>query len=58
MLKFGDLGSKFFKTNVRFEIIFFEIGSRQNFVMIRKLILIDPKYPNLVIWARSLKNKS
>ena len=49
MLKFGDLGLKFSKANVRFEISTFEIGYKQNFVIIRKLILIDSKYPNLNI---------
>ena len=58
MPKFGDLGPKFSKTNVRFEVSTFEIGYMQNFVNIRKLILIDPKYQNLGIWVRSVKNKS
>ena len=38
MPKFGDLGSKFSKANVRFEISPFEIGYMRNFVKIRKLI--------------------
>ena len=58
MPKSGHLSPKFSKTNVRFEISTFEIGYMQNFVNIRKLILIDPKYPNLGIWAQSVKNKS
>ena len=45
--KFGDLGSKFLKTNVRFEITTFEIKFIPNFVKIRKLILFGPKYSNL-----------
>ena len=52
MLKFGDLSSKFSKTNVRFEISTFEIEYRQNFVKIRKLILFDLKCPYLVIWTQ------
>ena len=45
MPNFGDLGLKFLKINIRFEINTFEIGYRQNFVKIRKLILFDPKCP-------------
>ena len=41
MLKFGDLDSKFSKTNNEFEISTFEIGYMQNFVKIEKL----PKMP-------------
>ena len=36
---FGDLGSKFSETNVRFEIKTFEIGYMQNFANIKMLIL-------------------
>ena len=38
---------KFSKTKVRFEICSIEIGYKQNFVNIKKLILFGPKYPNL-----------
>ena len=31
--------------------------NRENFVMVRKLILIDPKHPKLGIWAQSLQKK-
>ena len=34
----GDLDSKFSKTNIRFEISTFQIGNKQNFIKIRKLI--------------------
>ena len=43
MPKIGHLGSKFWKTNVRFEISTFEIRCKGNFVKIRKLIFFDPK---------------
>ena len=52
MPTFGDLGSKFSK-NVRFEISTFEIGYRQNFVKIKKVIPFGPKCPNLEIWAQT-----
>ena len=55
MLKFGDLGSIFSKTIVRFEISIFEIGYRQNFVKIRKLILFDLKYPYSEIWDQNFR---
>ena len=55
MLKFGDLGSKFSKTSVRLEITTFEIGHRQNFVIITKLIFFYPKYPYLEIWAQGFR---
>ena len=55
MSKFGDLGSQFSKTNIRFEICIFEIGFRQNFVKIRKLILFGPKYLHFGIWARNFQ---
>ena len=58
MTNFGHLGSKFLKTNVRFEVSTFEIGYVRNFVKIRELILFGPKHPNFGVWARSLKNKS
>ena len=45
---FGDLGSKFSKTNVRFEIGTIEIAFIRNFAnKIRKVIPFDPKCPNL-----------
>ena len=53
MPKIGHLGSTFWKTSVRFEISTFEIGYKGNFVEIRKLILFDPKCPNLGICAQS-----
>ena len=50
----GDLGSKFSKTNVRFEVSTFEIEHMRNFAnKIRKVILFDPKYPNLGIWSQN-----
>ena len=58
MLKFGPLGSKFLKTNDKFKISLFKTEYMQNFGKIRKLILFDPKYPNLGIWARNLKIES
>ena len=51
MPKFGNLGSKFSKTSVRFEISTFEIGYMQNFVMVRELILFGPKFSNFGTWA-------
>ena len=51
MLKFGDLGSKFLKTNVRYEISTLEIGHMPNSGKKSKLILFDPKCPYLGIWA-------
>ena len=54
MPNFGDFGSKCSKTNVRFEIITFEIGYKWNFVKIRKLILFGPKDLSLDIWAQNL----
>ena len=52
---FGDLSSKFLNINVRFEISTFEIGYRQNFAKIRKLIIFDPKCPYLGIWAQNFQ---
>ena len=52
MLKFGDLGSKCSKTSVRFEISTFEIGHRENFVKIKKLVPFGPKYTDLGISAQ------
>ena len=43
---------KFSKTKIRFEISTFEIGYRQNFVKIRKLIIFGL---NAQIWAFGLK---
>ena len=45
MLKFGNLRSQFSKTNIRFEISSFEIGFRQNFRKIKKMILLNAKMP-------------
>ena len=50
---FGDLGSNFSKTNVRFEISTFEIAYKQNFIKIKKVIAFGPKFLNLGIWARN-----
>ena len=58
MSKFGDLGSKFLKTNVRFEISTIKIEHRRNFVKIRKLILFGSKCPNLSICTQTLKIES
>ena len=55
MLKFGNLSSKLTITNVRFEISTFEIEYRQNFIKVRKLILLDPKCPYLGIWAQNVR---
>ena len=46
---------KYSKTKVRFEISSLEIGYRQNFVMVRKLILFAPKCPNLRMWAQNFR---
>ena len=43
------------KVNVRFETSIFEIGCRQNFVKIRKLILFDAKWPYLGIWDHNFQ---
>ena len=53
MLKFGDLDSKFSKTNNEFEISTFEIGYMQNFVKIESY----PKYPNLRVWAQNFRKQ-
>ena len=53
MLKYGNLGSKFSKANVRFQISTFEIGYMQNFVKIRKFLLFGPKRPKLSICRSS-----
>ena len=58
MPKLGLLGSKFLKTNEKFEISTLEKGYMRNFVKIRKLILFVSKCRNLGIWARNLKNES
>ena len=50
---FGDLGSNFSKTNVRFEISTFEIAYKQNFIKINKVIVFGPKFLNFGIWARN-----
>ena len=46
---FGDMGPRFPKTNVRFEISTLEIGYMRNFSKTRKLILFEPKCPNAQI---------
>ena len=53
MLQFGNLCSKFLKTNVRFEISTFKVVHMRNFVKIRTLILFGPKYPDLAIWLQN-----
>ena len=55
MVKFGDLSSTFLKTNARFETNTFEILCYQNFVKIRKSILLDPKCPYLRIWTQNFQ---
>ena len=58
MSKFGHLGSKSLKTNVKFKISTFKIGYVKNFVKIRKFILFGPKYLNLGNWLEiKKKNK-
>ena len=53
---FGELGTTFLETNVRFEISNFEIGYMQNFAdKIRKLILFDLKCLNFGIWAQNFQ---
>ena len=49
MLKFGYTGSRFLNTNEKLKTHTFKIWYMQNFVKIRKSILLDPKYPNLGI---------
>ena len=51
--KFGICAQNFGRKNVRFEIITFEIGCKQNLGKIRKLIRFDPKYLNLGICAQN-----
>ena len=58
MPKFGDFGSKFSKTNRKFEISTFKKGHMRNFAKIRNSIFIGQKCPNLGILARNLKNES
>ena len=58
MSKFGHLGSKSLKTNVKFKISTFKIGYVKNFVKIRNFILFGPKYLNLGNWLEiKKKNK-
>ena len=52
MLKFGDLGYKILKTNLKFEISTFKIGYKQNFVEIRNLYSLTQ---NAHIWGFGLK---
>ena len=58
MPKFWPFGSKFSKTNDKFEISTFKISYMQSFVKIRKLILFGQKCQNLGIWAQNLKNEA
>ena len=53
MTKLENLGSKISKTNVMTEIRTFKVRYRPNFVKIKKLILFDPKCPNLEIWPQN-----
>ena len=55
--KFEDLGSKFSKKTGRYEISTFELGYKQNFVKMRKLILFGPTSPHLGIWARNCRKQ-
>ena len=57
MPKFGHLGSKYLKTNVKFEISSFEIGYLRNFVKIRRSIHVSPKCPNLGILAQNFQKQ-
>ena len=57
MPKIGYLGSKFWKTNVRFEIRTFEIGYKGNFVKIRKLTFFDSKCPYLGFRAQNFRKQ-
>ena len=57
MSKFGYLGSKFLKTNDKFEISTFEIGYMKNFVKIRTLVHFGPKCQCLEIWARNFQKQ-
>ena len=56
MPKYGHLGSKFSKTNGKFEISTFKKGYIRNFVKNRKFILFSSKRPNLGK-CRNLKNE-
>ena len=54
LTKMGIWVQNFSKTNVRFKISTFEIEHMRNFAnKIRKVILFDPKYPNLGIWSQN-----
>ena len=55
MYKTGDSGSKYSKTNVRFEIRTFQIGYRKNFVKIKKIILFDPNSLNFEMWTQNFR---
>ena len=55
IIRFGDLDVKCLKANVRIEISTFAIEYRQNVFNISNLILFDPKYPYLRIWAQNLQ---
>ena len=52
------MDSKSWKTNVKFEHSTFEIGYKQNFVKIRKLILLRSKCPKLGICAQNFGEKN
>ena len=55
MPMFGDLDSKFSRTNVRFGINIFEKGYMRNFAKIRKLILFGTECPNFGIWVQTFR---
>ena len=57
MPKFGDLGSRCLKTNVRFEISTFEIEYKQSLVKINKLIHFGPECPNVGVWAQNFRER-
>ena len=54
MLKYGNLGSKFYKTNVTFEINTFKT---LGFLDIKKLIPFGPISPKLGIWAKKFEKR-
>ena len=56
-LNLGICAQHFGEKNVRFKIITFEIGCKQNVGKIRKLILFGPKYLNLDIYAPNFGKK-
>ena len=57
MLKYGNLGSKFYKTNVTFEINTFKIRYTLGFLDIKKLIPFGPISRKLGIWAKKFEKR-